>query len=282
MDKMLSESKLQHMGKLTDLHIQSLSNTQNNIPANQRPFSYAKVTLLCGDQGSGKSNTATARIIDDSITHIVAIKRADDGKIFQASPLDKDEKNWVISKGHSITYDTVKVKTSSKGWRVMQIPPHFVIIPSIHIYTNFHLYGVRYMYLTWPQIIEMLEAEKLKDGRLGIDELHMIANVRDCMSSLGKVLAKDSQTFRKRHLDVDIMCTYERLADFAVRLVITERRMCSYDERTRMVTNTITGKKYKQPKEISYPAWQYWKYYKTDELFHAPSGQVNKAIAQAG
>jgi hypothetical protein len=249
--------------------------------ATKTPFSYAKVSLLSGDQGSGKSNTGTARIIDDAIAHIVAIKRSDDGKEFQARALDKDEKRWVASKGYVVTFDTVKVKTSSQGWRIMQIPPKFIIIPSIHIYCNFHLFGVRYMYLTWPEIIEMLEAEKLADGRLSIDEFHMFGNVRDCMSSLGKVLAKDSYTFRKRHLNVDIMCANERLADFAVRLVVTERRLCSYDSATKMVTNTITGKNYKQPKEISYPAWQYWKYYKTDELFHAPSGQVNKAIAQA-
>jgi hypothetical protein len=237
--------------------------------------------LIGGEQGSGKSNTGTARTIDDAIKHIVAIKRYDDGKIFQAKSLDKDEKKWVTDKGYSITYDTVKVRTTDKGWRIMQIPPRFIIIPSIHIYANFHLYGVKYLYLTWPQIIEMLEAEQMEDGRLEIDEFHMFGNVRDCMSSLGKVLAKDSYTFRKRHLDVDIMCANERLADFAVRLVVTERRLCSYDERTGIVTNTITGKKYPQPKDVSYPAWQYRKYYKTDELFHAPSGQVNKAIQQA-
>jgi len=254
---------------------------QRNTAQNaSQPFTYAKVCLIGGDQGSGKSNTGTARTIDDAIKHIVAIKRVEDKKEFQAKSLDKDEKAWVIGKGYRITYDTVKVRTGT-GWRIMQIPKNFIIIPSIHIYANFHLYGVKYLYLTWPQIIEMLEHEQIYDGRLEIDEFHMFGNVRDCMSSLGKVLAKDSYTFRKRHLNVDIMCASERLADFAVRLVVTERRLCTYDDRTGMVTNTITGKNYKQPKEVTYPAWQYRKYFWTDEQFHAPSGQVNKAIAQA-
>jgi len=256
------------------------SNSQIQAQRNSDPFSYAHCTFLMGDQGGGKSVSAVTRLIEDALRHIVAIKRVEDGKEFGAQSLSKLEKRMCKDKGYIVTTDTIKVKTS-RGWRIMRIPPHFIIIPSIHIYCNFHLYGIKYMFVTPVQIIELLEAEKMCNGRLVIDESHMIMNNRDCMSSLGKMLAKDSYTFRKRHLDVDIMCAHEQMIDIAIRKVATERRLCTFDKTTKKVTMNITGKGYPQPKEVTYDAWPYFKYYDTDELPHMPSNQVNKAIAQA-
>ncbi len=250
------------------------------IEQQNQPFSYAHCVAIMGDQGSGKSVSAATRIVEDALKHIVAIKRYDDGRVFQALPLSKDEKKLCLDKGYAISIDSVKVKTD-KGWRIMQVPPRCIIIPSIHIYCNFHLYGIRYMLVNPIMVIELLENEKMRNGRLVLDEAHMIMNNRDCMSALGKILAKDSYTFRKRHLDVDIMSAHEQMIDIAIRKVITERRFCTYDPKTMKVTINISGKGYPQPKEVTYDAWPYFKYYFTDELFHAPSGQVNKAIAQA-
>ena len=46
------------------------------------PFTYAKLTLVQGEQGSGKSVVSVARAVDDAIKHIVSIRRVDDGKEF--------------------------------------------------------------------------------------------------------------------------------------------------------------------------------------------------------
>ncbi len=99
------------------------------------------------------------------------------------------------------------------------------------------------------------------------------------MTSLGKSLAKYGFTYRKRHLDVDIMCPAENLMDWNNTLIITERRMCKFDENTKIVTMIVKGKG--QPKkEVSYYAPQYWKYYWTDERPRLLSSQVGKAIMQ--
>ena len=246
----------------------------------QQPFSYAHVAMIVGDQGSGKSNTGTARIVEDALDNIVAVKRLSDGAEFKAESLTKEERINLLEKGYKPTFDTVKLYLPDGKIHIAPVPPNHVIIPSINIFTNFHLYGIRYTYCpTWATIIQWLEAGIICDGRLTIDEYHIGGNARDFMSSLGKALSKYSFTYRKRHLNVDILCVHKRLADWTMRLVVTENIMCSYDEKTRVITYTQKGRGQTKAQEHSYYAPYYWKNFKTDELFKLTESQVGGAVS---
>ncbi len=245
----------------------------------QQPFSYAHVCLIEGEQGGGKSNTGVARAIEVAIDNIVAVKRIDDEAVFKAAPLSFQEKKKLEADGYRVRYDTIKMLVDNKI-KIMNIPPKHIIIPSINIFYNLNLYGVKYYHLTISQIIEWLDLGYIRDGRLLIDEYQAVGGARDSMTSLGKTLQQYSFTYRKRHLDVDIMCHHQRLADWTSKLVVTEHIYCTYDEDTNMVTATI--KKKKQPeKKVSYDGSLYWKYFRTDQLPQLPASRVGKAIAQA-
>ncbi len=246
-----------------------------------KPFSYAKVAICSGDQGSGKSNTIVARAIDAAIASIVGLQRVSDGFIYKVSPLSKEEKIILKEKGYVLSYDTIKLYLPDGSVKITSIPPKHIILPSIRIFPNFHLYGVEYSLCTIAQIVEWLDAGIIRDGRLLIDEYHIAGNARDSMTSLGKALSKYSFTYRKRHLNVDIACAHEKLADFTARLVVTEHISCINDPETNNITLTITGKGHPRPKEVTYWGKQYWKYYNTDELFRLPGSAVEKAVAQA-
>ncbi len=186
-----------------------------------KPLSYAPITLIEGEQGNGKSNTAVARVVD-------AYK--------------KD--------------------------------------PTIRIFCNFNLYGIPYVHATLAQIIEWLDAGIIRDGFLLIDEHYIGGNARESMNAFGKVLAKFSMTIRKRHLHVILIYPHERMADWIYRWAVTERILCSYDERNHMIT-LIVKKRKSRPKTIRYYAPQYWGYYDTDELPRLPAKQIGRAIEAA-
>lgn len=244
-----------------------------------KPFSSAQISLCEGEQGDGKSNTAVARVIDAAISHIVAVRKQD-GTEIKAAPLTTDDKQWLKSKGYSYTFDTVKLYYPDFGWKVMRIPHDGIIVPSINIFCNFHLYGVVYTFGTLAQIIEWFDAGIIQDGYLVLDENYIGGNAREGMGSLGRALTKYSMSFRKRHLHVILIYPHEKMADWIFRWAVRERIMCSNNEKTHYITLTI--KRRKQPtKTISYYSPQYWKYYWTDEMFKLSTREVGKAVAAA-
>lgn len=246
----------------------------------KKPFTYAHASILVGDQGSGKTCSGVARAIDAGINSIVGLKRVSDGITLKASPLSLEQKKDLKAKGYNVTYDTVLVHFP-EGKRVMRIPSGYIIIPQLNIFTNFHLFGIRYWFRTLEQILWGLEHGQIMDGRLLMDEYQFAGSARDGMTRLGKALYKYSFTYRKRHLDVDIMCATERLADWPARVVVTERIMCSANpDNPAKITLVIKGKG-KPQREFSYNGSQYWKYFFTDELPRMPAGQLAKAMAGA-
>ncbi len=247
-----------------------------------QPYTYAHIAMIVGDQGSGKSNTGTARNIDNALDAIVAVKRISDGKIFKATPLSHEERNKLKEDGYTLTFDTVKLYLPDGKIHIRPVPENHIIIPSINIFTNFHLFGVRYIFCrSWAQIIDWLDKDIIRNGRLSIDEYHIGGNSRDFMTGLGKALSKYNFTFRKRHLEVDILCVHKRLAEWTTRLAVTENIMCKYDENTKMITYEQKKRGETKFHEHSYYAPTYWKYFDTDEEFKLPEGQVGRAMASA-
>lgn len=245
-----------------------------------KPFTSAHVALIEGEQGSGKSNTGTARTITPAINNITGIINPKTGEYYEAKPIPKDEKVKIRQLGYKLSFDAVKIVKPDKSITISRIPNGFSIRTSLNIWCNYHLYGIEYHYInTWGELIKGLSDYTFYDGRLVVDEYHLGAGARDSLTALGKAMSKESFLLRRKRLDVDFIIPHQRLGEWTSRLVYTTRISCSYDENTRMIT--LIEKKGKEPtKEFSYYAPLYWKYYNTEEHFKQPSDRVAKAIAQ--
>ncbi len=186
----------------------------------KKPLSYAPIHLVEGEQGSGKTNTMVARVVD------------------------------AYKKDHTLK-----------------------------IYCNFHLFGIPYVYLPLHIMIQYLNSGLIRNAYLVIDEGYIGGNAREGMSSLVRVITKMANQIRKRHLHFYIATPNARQLDWQFRWAKTENILCSYDDKTRMITVMIKNKrKYKRPRIITYYAPQYWPYYDTDEQFKIPEGQIAKAL----
>jgi hypothetical protein len=187
---------------------------------NNKPHEYAHITIIEGDQGSGKSNTAVGMVVDD---------------------YKKDNTR--------------------------------------RIYANFHLYGVRYMYLPLPVLLEYLNSDLIRDAWVLVDEGYIEGDKRDSMNSLAKTVTKFRNQIRKRKIDFVLIAPDSTELDFRWRKVATKRILCTYNPKTKRITMYIKKKGVTRTKVVSYYAPQYWKYFRTDEVREIPSGQISKALA---
>ena len=245
-----------------------------------KPFGSAHVTAIEGEQGSGKSNTGTARTITEALKHITGIVNPSTGEYYDAQPLTKEEKLKIRGLGYNIPYDTIKIFAPNNETRIARIPDGFSIKHDINIWCNYHLFGIQYSYIaSWAELIDGLANYKFFGGRLTIDEFHLGAGARDAMSALNKAFSKESFLLRRKRLDVDIIIPHQRLGEWTTRLVFNQWISCKSDENTGMIT--ISVKKKGQPShEFTYDGTLYWKYYDTEERFKQPSGNIAKAVAQ--
>lgn len=248
----------------------------------EQPFSYAHITLIWGEQGQGKSNTAVARIIEPAIDEIDSLVNIDTGEIIKAESLTHDDKRNLEDMGYTLSYDTVKLHIGGSV-RISNIPPRHIINTNLRIFTNYHLYGIRYVFIpSWADILKWLDAGIIGHGRLSIDEYHMGSHARDFMSGFGKQISKYDTTMRKRHLEMDMMTVHARMIDFNARLMKTGTIHCKhYDRKTQMITYEEKKPGEHSAQEHTYYAPYYWKYYWTDELFKPIGGSIDRAIAQS-
>lgn len=244
-----------------------------------KPLTYAPITLIEGEQGGGKSTTAVARIIDAVYKDLIAIQ-SPSGKRYRVSPLTKEQKT--ILQSNKLPCDRTVVNCYFDGERpkIIKMPKDFILVPGFQIFCNFHLFGVVYTYATLQDIIKGLDAGRINNAYLVIDEAYIGSNAWEYMTSFGKALNKYAMSIRKRHIHLIMIYPHERLATWVYRWAVTERILCTCDDETFMVTLVIKKRK-QQPKTIEYWACTYWPYYDTDELFKLSASQVSKAAAGA-
>jgi hypothetical protein len=239
-----------------------------------KPFTYAPVTIIEGEQKSGKSETAVTRVVDPTFENMTSV-RLGDGTIVKAQPLLNKEGYPIINYG--------RLWLPNQPPKAMLIPPKScVIADSVHIIANFHLYGIRYAYMKLADIIKHLNDGLIKYCYLIIDEAYIGGDRREGLSPLVKVISKLGWQLAKRHITL-IMCLPDSsVLDLRFQKLETEHIVTSYDETTRRITMFIRNrKKYKKSREVSYYAPTYWKYYNPDEEFELPEVQLSRAIAMA-
>jgi hypothetical protein len=244
------------------------------IKIRPKPFTYAPVTIIEGEQKSGKSETAVTRVVDPTYANMTSVKLFDKTEV-KAQPVLNKSGYPIIGYG--------KLWLPNQEPRTMKIPPKScVIADSVHIIANFHLYGIRYAYMKLGDIIKHLNDGTIRDCYLVIDEAYIAGDRREGLSPLVKVISKLGWQLAKRHIIFTMCLPDSSVLDLRFQKLETEHIVTSYDERTRQITMFINNrKKYKRTREVTYNARIYWKYYNPDEEFEIPEIQMTRALAMA-
>lgn len=217
------------------------------------PFSEAHVTIIEGDQGSGKSNTAVGLVVDAYFMDCAKIYCEEKG-------IDG------IVKGYDRKNRIAKVKYNSSV-KYIHIPESYKLRSPVKIFANFHLFGVPYVYIpTFGHLLKWLKMGLIVDCWLLLDEYYVGGNARDSMTAFGKEMEKQSYQMRKLAAEVVIITPHARLIDKWTRLTPTKHIMCSFDKKRNEITLTVKEKGKRGSKVLPpYNATQYWGNYWTNE-----------------
>lgn len=217
------------------------------------PFSEAHITLIEGDQGDGKSNTAVGVIVDAYFRDCVKIFCRDKLNI-ECRVINYDRKNRIA-----------KIE-DDEGIKLIRIPSSYKLQSPMRIFANEHLYGIPYVYCpSFAHILKWMTQGLIVDGWLLIDEYYIGGNARDSMTAFGKALQKQGFQYRKMQLEVIIITPMAQTIDRYMRILPTKRILCSYNKKTKEITLEIREKGIHGKKTVIYPASQYWGNYWTNE-----------------
>jgi hypothetical protein len=246
----------------------------NNLVSNRhKPLAYAPISLVEGEQGSGKNVYVCSEAVDATFANATSIKLAD-GHEFKCSPVLDDGGYPIIGK--------VKVHLSTKDLIVKCPAGSCVIAEDVRVYANFHFYGIRAAYFTLAQIIEHLNDGTIGFGYLYLDEHYMGGNAREGMSTVVRAITKLTNQMRKKHIHLTYLTPHARQIDWLERSSVRKRVFCeSYDEETHMCTYTVQEKGVRGTRTKQYYAATYFKYYWTDEQISMGETAVGKAILAA-
>ena len=253
------------------------------------PLHYAPVTIVEGEQKSGKTCFCVTRVVDPTFKYLNAIKLYNgtkEGIVVKAEPVLK--KNGYAF----INWAKIWLPNSSVP-KIMPVPPRSILIAgAVRIFANFHLKGIRYKYVTEKEIVTHLndgtitglalaKDDPVEVAFLIIDEAYMAGmDRRRSLDGLSVVMSHLGNQFAKRHLNVMIDLPNANYLGFRITDLETEHVVCEYDEFREIITARIRArKKYKSPREVPIQARQYFKYYDPDELKQMSNKDLASAIA---
>lgn len=220
------------------------------------PFNYAHVTFITGEQGGGKSVTAVARVMDAHYKDCVEVYCRDRLGINCVSK-SFDRKNRIAKIKHNGLL------------KLIRIPWSYKLHSDIKVFSNISLFGIPYTFIpSFQHLAKWLGDGTISEGWLILDEYYLGGYARESMSALARRLSQLSQQFRKRQLEVIVMCQLARMADWTMRITPTEHISCSYDVRNHKVTLNIRKRGIKGEKVVVYDSRPYWGNYWTNELIN--------------
>jgi hypothetical protein len=162
--------------------------------------------------------------------------------------------------------------------------------PTLRIFSNVHLYGVKYVYT--PDIeatMNLLNNPSFKHAKWLIDESYTETDCRRSGSMTSVLYTWIMQQMRKRDIEVIWVVQNSRMTDWRIKWIITKRIECiNYDwdddlkrgtHNIKCIIKKIRSGRAVTEKTISYYAPQYWKYFDTNEL---PNIVVNKCACGCG
>lgn len=248
------------------------------------PMSFADVRLFFGDQGQGKSISATACAIDNYYHYLVYVI-SPEGETLKAKSLNQEEKLYlqapVLAGGLGIAYDNLKhVKVFNNDCtksKIIALPQEYMVQSPVKIFANRTLYGIRYMYTDEEHLIGYINSPLMTNGWVILSESVML-DKRDTMTGAGKFMAWFGAECRKRHLRMAIDSQYPSMMQSRFHLFATSRVECSYDEDTTIVTLDVNGNS-PVMESTSYVSYKYRRFFDTDEHMKIAQGKINKAVA---
>ncbi len=249
------------------------------------PPTYADIRLFTGEQRSGKSNTLVAFPVGDYYTKLDGII-SPSGQVIKAKSVYETvtPSDFKLLKRCGLYPNKLKYvrvfSPDGKQSKLIKIPQGYLVQSPVHIFANFHLYGVRFSYISIDDVIRYMNTEYFNDAWILSDESAM-TDARNSMDKAGKLIAQFGATIGKRNAKFCIGAQYNEMAERRFRLFATTRITCSFDEDTRYITLVI--KKKGEPEfETDYYAPLYWSFFKTQELIAIPQHKIDRALGNYG
>ena len=241
------------------------------------PPSYADARLILGDQRSGKSCTGVAYAKDDYYDQLDSV-RSLVGQILKARTLDKGDKEYLMELGiYPDVFKYVRIFGTGGKSKVIRIPKGWTVLSPVRIFANFHIYGLRAVYITLADVVQYINSDLFTNAWILSDE-SAFTDPRNSMTNAGKLMAQFSATVGKRNLHFCQMTQYNEMVERRLRLFATTRVQCSYDEKTKMITCEIK-KRGETVRSVSYYAPSYWYNFDTTERIAVPELQIARAMA---
>lgn len=213
----------------------------------------ANVTLVEAQMGEGKTNTATAIIVDEYFANIKAI-RSPEGFEFPAKP-------------HSLeAVELLPLPGEPNESTIVKIPDNYVPVSDTEIYANYHLYGLEYILCDHVTMLEYLNTGVISKGIMVIDEGYMAGDARRGMNSLSLMYTWFAQQMRKRNIELYLLVQHGRFIDWRFRYIAKKKILCRYNENNHTIRLLIQDLHKGREKLVKYYAPQYWKYFDTNEL----------------
>lgn len=153
--------------------------------------------------------------------------------------------------------------------------------PSVKIFANFHLYGIKSVYKpTFVEIMQLIIDLNIQDCTVVIDEAGNEGESRRGMSNATIAFTQYINQMRKRKIDLIVIVQNGRFLDWRIKWVMDTRILCEFNENTNYIKLIIKDIKKGKEKIVSYYAPQYWKYYDTDEPPRMQKRIIEKALQE--
>lgn len=237
--------------KINELQSQQLD--IGNPTLDEAPFSEPHITIVEGDQRSGKSVYAVGKIRDSY--------DKDCATIYCRNVLKLNCEVIAYYRHERV------IKLKHEGvLKALRVPESYKMHSPMRIFSNIHLYGMPYVYI--PSFVYMLRGIQsgfISKGWLLSDESVRGMSARGGMTTMGREWVAEYFQFGKSLLDVIIITHFARQIDAFARMIPTQRVHCTYDKNTRRVHFTLRKKGEQGETEHSFYAPEYWGNYRTNE-----------------
>jgi len=222
----------------------------------------ANVIIIEAAMGEGKTNTATAKLVDDYFAHIKAIV-SPEGITFPVKPFK---------------LDIVELLPLHEGEesKLITVPDNYDTISDTKIFANYHLYGIRYVLCDPLTMLEYLNTGLISHGKMVIDEAYITGEARRGMNSLSLLYTWFAQQMRKRDIELYLLVQHGRFIDWRFRYIAKRKILCRYSDKTQKVRLLIQDLSKGTEKIVSYWAPLYWRFFDTNELPPVPEKMLIK------
>ena len=243
------------------------------------PPSFADIRLILGDQRSGKSCTGVAYAKDDYYDQLTGIINPQTGQHVSAHTLTPEDKQWM--EAHGIFPDVFKYvrifSSNGKQSKIVSIPQGWGIESPVRIFSNFHIYGLKAVYITLTDMLQFVNSDLFTNAWLLSDE-SAFTDPRNSMTGVGKIIAQFGATVGKRNIHFLQMTQYNNMIEVRFRQFATTRVLCTYEENDKERLQSKSARGGRPVHRHTYYAPPYWGNFDTTERQKIPELQVARAM----